>query len=256
VINETIQVIQSLALQERSGKLEGMVEKERIWQEHNELLENCRMCPRLVAWREDVARVRKRAYIDWEYWGRPISGFGDRNARMLVVGLAPAAHGGNRTGRIFTGDSSAEFLIGALHRAGFSNQPTSIHREDGLELTDTFISAVCRCAPPDNRPSPDELQNCQPFLEREIEMLERVKVVVALGQIAFDQMLRLYRSHGHTLPRLKFGHGSVFNLEKKLPILIASYHPSRQNTQTGRLTEPMFDEVWKKARLLLESLSP
>jgi uracil-DNA glycosylase len=238
-----------------SGKLESMQKSDLIWLEHNLLLENCTLCPRLVSWREEVARKKRRAFLDWEYWGKPVLGFGDRRARLLIVGLAPAAHGGNRTGRVFTGDSSADFLMAALYRAGFANQPSSVHREDGLELRDVFVSAVCRCAPPDNRPSPEELDACQPFLEREIYFLENIRAVVALGQIAFDRLLRMYRFQGHDLPRLKFGHGAVFSLGKNLPVLIASYHPSRQNTQTGRLTELMFDVVWEKARAVLDAHS-
>jgi uracil-DNA glycosylase len=235
-----------------SGKLEDMPDIERLWQNHNSILENCRLCPRLVAWREEIASRRRRAFYDWDYWGKPVLGFGDIHARLLVVGLAPAAHGGNRTGRVFTGDSSADFLIGALYRAGFANQPTSTHKSDGLALTDIFISAVCRCAPPDNRPTPEELQTCRPYLERELELLERVQTVVALGQIAFDGMLRLLRDQGHTLPKLKFKHAAGYELGGELPTIIASYHPSRQNTQTGRLTEAMFDEVWEKARASLK----
>lgn len=229
-----------------------MPDIERLWQNHNSVLENCRLCPRLVAWREEVASKRRRAFYDWDYWGKPVLGFGDRHARLLVVGLAPAAHGGNRTGRVFTGDSSADFLIGALYRAGFANQPTSTHKSDGLALRDVFISAVCRCAPPDNRPTPDELHTCRPYLERELELLERVQTVVALGQIAFDGMLRLLRDQGRPLPKLKFKHAAGYELGGDLPTIIASYHPSRQNTQTGRLTEAMFDEVWEQAKASLK----
>jgi uracil-DNA glycosylase len=222
------------------------------WDHHISEVTGCRLCPRLVAWREEVAAVRRAAYRDWDYWGRPIPPFGDRQAQVLVVGLAPAAHGGNRTGRVFTGDSSADFLFRALHKAGFANQPTSTHKEDGLELNDVFISAVCRCAPPANRPTPEEIRNCLPYLERELGMLPTVRVIVALGQIAFEHSLRLLRTQGHDLPRLKFGHGVAYDLGEGLPWMIGSYHPSRQNTQTGRLTAAMFDDIWHKVIELLD----
>lgn len=225
------------------------------WHSLNTEIINCRACPRLVAWREQVARDKRRAYMDWDYWGRPVPGFGDPAARLLVVGLAPGAHGANRTGRMFTGDGSGDFLFTALHRAGFANQPTSRHRQDGLRLTDAFISAVARCAPPGNRPARDEVAACEPFLSRELALLPGVQVVVALGQIAFDGCLRLLRGQGYKLPRLKFGHGRHYPLE---PVatgpglrLLASYHPSRQNTQTGRLTQAMLDDIFGLARSLL-----
>lgn len=210
----------------------------------------CRACPRLVEWRERVAVTRRRAYQDETYWGRPVTGFGDQQARVLVVGLAPGAHGANRTGRVFTGDSSGDFLFRSLHAAGFANQPASVHRQDGLALKDLYIAAVCRCAPPDNKPAPAEIDNCLPFLERELGLLGSVRVVVALGRIAFDQTLRLYRQQGHAIPKLAFGHGKVYALGDGLPWLVASYHPSRQNTQTGRLTPVMFTEIWEKVRSL------
>ena len=162
------------------------------WQSLEDDITSCRRCPRLVAWREEVARVKRRAYRDEEYWGKPVPGFGDQNARVLVIGLAPAAHGANRTGRMFTGDSSGDFLYAALHRAGFASQPTSRHRDDGLTLRDVFISAVCRCAPPDNKPLPAEIAACRPFLEREIALLPDLRVVVALGRVAFDAALRQF----------------------------------------------------------------
>jgi uracil-DNA glycosylase len=230
-----------------------MIDKKWLWKNHNNRVENCRLCPRLVEWREEIASKRKRAYSSWEYWGKPVLGFGDLSSRILIVGLAPAAHGGNRTGRIFTGDSSADFLIGALYRAGFANQPTSSHKTDGLELRDVFISAVCRCAPPDNRPSPEELRACRPYLERDIELLENIQVIVALGQIAFDGVLRILKDRGNALPKLKFSHGAVYDPDPGSPVLIASYHPSRQNTQTGRLTQEMFDKVWEKAQDILKT---
>jgi len=213
----------------------------------------CRKCPRLVAWREEVAREKRKAYLDHEYWGKPVPGFGDPKARVLVVGLAPGAHGSNRTGRQFTGDASGNFLYPALHRAGFANQPHSSARADGLELRDMYITASGRCAPPGNKPSTQELDNCQPYLEREIQIIQP-KVIVVLGRIAFDRIVRIYsaRSNGW-----KFAHGATFELQPpvsdfKPATLLCSYHPSQQNTLTGKLTVKMFDEIWKKAKLILK----
>ena len=215
------------------------------WDQLEHEIIQCRRCPRLVAWREEVARVKRRAYEDWDYWGRPVPGFGDRDARLLIIGLAPGAHGSNRTGRMFTGDSSGVTLFGALHRAGLANQPSSTHRGDGLRLKDTFITAVGRCAPPKNRPTAGELNNCRPFLAREIDLLPRLQVVLALGHVAFKGYLRLLREQGYDLPKVTFEHGLYTQLPGALPALAASYHPSRQNTQTGRLTLEMFDDVFK-----------
>ena len=207
----------------------------------------CRACPRLVAWREKVAREKRRAYRDEVYWGRPITGLGDENARVVIVGLAPAAHGGNRTGRIFTGDRSGDFLFAALHRAGFANQPTSISRDDGLALRDVFIVAPVRCAPPDNKPLPEEFARCAHFLDREIALLPGAKVFVALGAIAWKASLDHFARRGIALPspRPAFGHGA------SVPIgplwLVGSYHVSQQNTQTGRLTPSMLDRVFELA---------
>ena len=222
------------------------------WQSLEARIVACRQCPRLVAWREEVARTRRRAYRDQVYWGKPVPGFGDPKGRILVVGLAPGAHGANRTGRMFTGDGSGQFLFQALHRAGFASQPTSTHRADGLQLTDLFISAVCRCAPPANKPTTAEIENCLPFLWQEILLMERLQGIVALGKIAFDFTLRLYRSQSFEIPPLKFAHGACYRLGEALPWILASYHPSRQNTQTGRLTESMFSEIWETATHLLE----
>ena len=218
----------------------------------NQRIVDCRLCPRLVAWREEVARVRRRAYRDWEYWGRPIPGFGDPAARLLIVGLAPAAHGGNRTGRVFTGDSSGNFLFGALYRAGFANQPDATHRGDGLTLRDAYIVAACRCAPPDNKPTREEMDTCRPYLFNELRLLSSLRVIVALGSIGFETVLTAYRQQGHPVPRLKFGHGALYPLGDHLPLILASYHPSQQNTQTGRLTPAMFDTIWQKARELIK----
>jgi uracil-DNA glycosylase family 4 len=221
--------------------------------ELEEQIVSCRKCPRLVAWREQVARQKRRAYRDWEYWGKPVPGFGDPAARVLVVGLAPGAHGSNRTGRMFTGDASGDFLYAALHRAGFANQPVSTHRGDDLALRDIFITAVGRCAPPGNKPTPDEIRTCLPYLQQEMALLERVQVIVALGHIAFDYLLRSkpFRISKPEIRNLKFSHNITYPLGPGLPHLVASYHPSRQNTQTGRLTEAMFDAVWAKVRSLL-----
>ena len=207
----------------------------------------CRLCPRLVSWREEVAVTKRRAYQDENYWGKPVPGFGDHQARILVVGLAPGAHGSNRTGRMFTGDASGDFLFPALYRAGFANQPEALNRGDDLKLRDLFITAVGRCAPPANKPNSEELRNCEPFLLAEIELLTGLQGIVALGQIAFDRVVRLYRDRGADIGKLKFGHGAFYTLGAGLPWLLASYHPSRQNTQTGRLTEEMFDQVWETA---------
>jgi uracil-DNA glycosylase len=211
----------------------------------------CRKCPRLVSWREQVALERRRAYRDWEYWGKPVPGFGDRQARLLVVGLAPGAHGSNRTGRMFTGDDSGVFLYRALHKAGFASQPETLHLDDGLELSDLYISAVCRCAPPKNKPSQQEINSCLPFLQQEVDLLSGLEGIVCLGRIAFDNTLSLYPLQGYGIPRLEFSHGAFYPLGIGLPWLLASYHPSRQNTQTGRLTRAMFDDIWIKARELL-----
>jgi len=212
----------------------------------NEEIIQCRKCPRLVAWREEVARVKRKAYQNAEYWGKPVPGFGDPQARILVVGLAPGAHGSNRTGRQFTGDASGNFLFPALYRAGFANQPEAESRIDGMILRGMYITASGRCAPPDNKPSPVELNTCQPYLERELQILQP-KVIVCLGKIAFDRILKILGARG-----LKFAHGATYLIQPSAFILhplhlICSYHPSQQNTLTGKLTPQMFDEIWKKA---------
>jgi len=222
------------------------------WANLNDRIITCRQCPRLTAYREQVARDRKRAYRDREYWGKPVPGFGDPQARILVVGLAPGAHGSNRTGRMFTGDASGVFLYRALHCAGLANQPHSEDPSDGLILKDVFIMAVCRCAPPDNKPSREEQTNCQPFLLEELALLTHLEVIVALGRIALDGILAAYRSRGAVVPRIDFGHNRLFELGQGLPWLVTSYHPSRQNTQTGRLTEADFNAVWVRVRGLLD----
>ena len=208
----------------------------------------CRACPRLVEWRERVAREKRAAFRDWDYWGRPVPGFGDPQARLVVVGLAPAAHGANRTGRVFTGDRSGDWLFRAMHRAGFANQPLAEHRDDGLELLDAYVAATVRCAPPDNRPTVEERDRCHPFFERELALLDRARVYVALGGWALSRLAVLE----DVRPRPRFGHGAEFALAGGRTLL-CSYHPSQQNTFTGRLTEPMFDAVFARARALLDA---
>jgi len=212
----------------------------------------CRNCPRLTSHRERIAKLKRRQYRDWAYWGRPVPSFGDPNGRLLLIGLAPAAHGGNRTGRIFTGDRSGDWLFRALYETGFANQPTSLHREDGLILKDCYITAVIHCAPPDNKPTRQEIMNCQPYLLDELRRLKQVQVVVPLGRIAFDQYLDAIRKLGwpRPSPRPKFAHGRVYPLTHSVT-LIASYHPSQQNTLTGRLTRRMFHTVFQKTRHVL-----
>jgi uracil-DNA glycosylase len=218
------------------------------WEAVTEDVVTCRRCPRLVAWREEVARVKRRAYQDWTYWGKPVPGFGDPEASIMVVGLAPGAHGSNRTGRMFTGDGSGETFYSTLYRTGFANQPTARHRGDGLTLKGMFITAVARCAPPGNRPTPDEIAACRSYLAREMALLGRLRLVVALGQIALNGYLQLLKDQGYELPRVPFRHGLETELPEGLPALLISYHPSRQNTQTGRLTLPMLDAIFERAR--------
>ena len=210
---------------------------------------NCRRCPRLVRWREASARKPPRRYLGVEYWAKPLPGFGDANARVLIIGLAPAAHGGNRTGRMFTGDRSGDWLYGALHAAGFANQANSDHRDDGLKLSDCYITAAVHCAPPGNKPSLMEFNRCRPYLVEELKLFSRVRVVIALGKIAFDAFLAAYKENGGALPkpRPNFGHGLLVDLSSG-QCLISSYHPSQQNTFTGKLTKPMFQRVFDLAK--------
>lgn len=217
----------------------------------------CTKCPRLVAYREQVAREKRRAYRDHNYWGKPVPGFGDPNARVLIMGLAPGAHGSNRTGRPFTGDASGNFMYPVLHQTGFANQPIATDRNDGLLLHDLYITAAARCAPPDNKPLPEELANCAPYLDREIEGLRRLKVVVALGKIGFDAYLNHLKRRGLLKSKAPydFAHGAQYSLPDG-KILLSSYHPSNQNTQTGKLTRKMFVEIFKEAARLVGRDAP
>ncbi|MBX3026637.1 uracil-DNA glycosylase [bacterium] len=229
------------------------VEADLTWARLERAVIRCRRCPRLVAHRQAVAREKRRQYRDEPYWGRPVPGFGDHAARLLIVGLAPAAHGGNRTGRLFTGDRSGDWLFAALHATGFASQPTSVRRDDGLALRDAYVAAIARCAPPDNRPLPEEVGNCRSYLVRELALLARLRVVVCLGGIALDGLLRAWAAAGGTLPspRPRFAHGAAHELSATVTLL-CSYHPSQQNTFTGRLTMPMLEGVFARARSLLE----
>jgi uracil-DNA glycosylase family 4 len=218
----------------------------------NEEVMGCRTCERLVLHREKMAVEKRRAYREWEYWGKPVPGFGDAQAELLLLGLAPGAHGSNRTGRMFTGDRSGDFLYTALHKAGFASQASSLHREDGLKLSGAYISAMARCAPPDNKPLPMELHNCAGYLERELEILQP-KVVLALGKIAWDGYLEILKRHGKIVSRgqYKFAHAAEVQLPGGMPRLFGVYHPSQQNTQTGRLTASMYAQVLRRIKKFL-----
>jgi len=230
----------------------------------------CQKCPRLVAYLQEVSLHKPKRFRDWDYWSSPLPSFGDPNARVLIVGLAPATNGGNRTGRMFTGDRSGEWLFRALHQFGFANQPNSLSRDDGFTLTDCYITATIRCAPPDNKPLPVEIENCRPYFLKELDLLKKIKVIVPLGQIAFTQTLKSLRLKGYDVPPLSFGHGKSYLISKKKELrtsvgnglkpfptelrtitLITTYHPSQQNTQTGRLTKPMFHKIFKMVRTVL-----
>ncbi|KEO81375.1 uracil-DNA glycosylase [Tumebacillus flagellatus] len=212
---------------------------------------SCESCPRLLTWCRDVAAKKKKQYLDFHYWGKPVPGFGDPEAGLVIVGLAPGAHGANRTGRVFTGDESGVWLYDALHRYGFANQPTGTHRDDGLELRGAYINNIVRCAPPDNKPSTEEIRTCRGHFVREMELLTGRKVVLALGQLAFKQYLSLLKEQGHDVKGLKFNHGAVYDFGADVPKLIVSYHPSQQNTRTGVLTREMWYGVFEKCRELL-----
>ena len=214
----------------------------------------CRRCPRLVRWREEVALAKTKRFQDWEYWGKPNPSFGDPRAQLLLVGLAPAAHGGNRTGRMFTGDRSGDWLYRALHKSGFASQPTSVSSKDGLRLRNCYITATCRCAPPANKLLPKEILNCRPFLLRELEQLKHLRVVIGLGKVGFDSAVKCFEELGWSIlnRRPAFGHGVEYRLTDTVTLL-GSYHPSQQNTFTGKLTEPMFDRVFGRARTILHN---
>ncbi len=213
----------------------------------------CRLCPRLREYCQKVATEKRRQYRDWTYWGKPVPGFGDLAAQLIILGLAPGAHGSNRTGRMFTGDRSGDFLYQALYEAGFASQPIARHRQDGLSLRNCYITASVRCAPPDNKPTPQELRNCHPYLERELALLKNMRVILALGRVAFDTCLVWASARAPMPPRARFHfrHGANYVLHGGLPRLFASYHPSQQNTQTGRLTMPMFERVLREIREFL-----
>lgn len=232
------------------------ISRAKALDELNARIIECRKCPRLVTYREQVARDKRRAFREWTYWGRPVPGFGDPNAQLLILGLAPAANGGNRTGRVFTGDRSGDFLYEALYRAGFANQPTSTHRDDGLKLTNAYVAAVVRCAPPENKPLPSELANCRPYLERELEIL-RPRAILALGRIAMISYLDVLKREGKikSYAAFPFAHGASFELGEGLPRLFVSYHPSQRNTFTGTLTPAMLIRVLKAIRRFLERSS-
>ena len=218
------------------GSEESIVELERR-------ISACRKCPRLVEWRERVAREKRAAFLDWDYWGRPVPGFGDPDARVYVIGLAPAAHGGNRTGRVFTGDRSGDWLFGSMYRTGFANQATSVSRDDGLRLKGAFVAAAVRCAPPANKPLPAERDNCLPYAARELELLGDIRVIVCLGSYAWDAAARLLKLR----PKPRFGHGAEHQVDGG-PTVLGCYHPSQQNTFTGVLTQEMMDAVFTRAR--------
>ena len=218
---------------------------------------DCRKCPRLVSYLGYVSGNKPKRYRDWNYWARPLPSFGDPEARVLIIGLAPAANGGTRTGRMFTGDRSGEWLFGALHRFGFANQPNSNHRDDGFILRDCYITATIRCAPPKNKPLPEEIENCRPYFLKEIDLLNKVRVIVPLGQIAFTQTLKTLRLKGYEIPSLAFGHGKSYalrtpNSQLRTFTLVVTYHPSQQNTQTGKLTQPMFHKIFETVRKKLQ----
>jgi uracil-DNA glycosylase family 4 len=212
----------------------------------------CRRCPRLLAHCAHIAEIKRRAYREQQYWGKPVPAFGDPAARILILGLTPAAHGANRTGRMFTGDRSGDWLYRALYQTGLASQPFSVSRDDGQQLRGVYITASARCAPPDNKPTPEEIRNCRPYLERELELLGHLRVVVALGRIAFDNYLDLLKARGAVSSRsaFVFGHNRQFRIEAGLPILVSSYHPSQQNTSTGKLTEKMLLDVFQTAKEL------
>ena len=238
--------------------MKGITEIEKL----QRIVVTCRKCPRLVAYLQEVSQHKPRRYRDEDYWSKPLPSFGDPDARVLIVGLAPAAQGGNRTGRMFTGDRSGEWLFNALYQFGFANQPNSLRRDDGFKLHDVYITATIRCAPPKNKPLPEEIKNCRPYFLKELDLLKNIEVFVPLGQIAFTQTLKSLRSKGFNIPSLPFGHGKIYSLRTpnslpagqagQLRTLITTYHPSQQNTQTGKLTRPMFHQIFKMVKKKLK----
>ncbi len=234
-----------------TGVMKKVIELRKL----QERIIHCRKCPRLVAYLKEVPNHKPKRYQEWDYWSKPLPSFGDPDARVLIVGLAPAAQGGNRTGRMFTGDRSGEWLFRALYQFGFANQPNSLRGDDGFKLDDCYITATIRCAPPKNKPLPGEIENCQPYFLKELDLLKNVKVIVPLGQIAFVQTLKSFRIKGYEVPPLLFGHGKIYSLrtpDSQLRTLITTYHPSQQNTQTGRLTRPMFQRIFRTVKKKLE----
>jgi len=236
----------------REGNRCSIVKAEIELRRLQERVIQCRKCPRLVSYLQEVSRSKPRRYRDWDYWSKPLPSFGDPDARVLIVGLAPAAQGGNRTGRMFTGDRSGEWLFNALYQFGFANRPNSLRADDGFKLDDCYITATIRCAPPKNKPLPAEIENCRPYFLEEIDLLRKVQIIVPLGQIAFTQTLKCLRLKGYDVPPLSFGHGRVYEVSLRTQhsaprtvFLITTYHPSQQNTQTGKLTRPMFYKIFK-----------
>jgi uracil-DNA glycosylase family 4 len=238
------------------------METEGPLKELQDTVVRCRKCPRLVAYLKEVSEHKPKRYRDWDYWSRPLPSFGDPDAQVLIVGLAPAAQGGNRTGRMFTGDRSGEWLFRALYQFGFANQPNSGRRDDGFKLDNCYITATIRCVPPKNKPLPEEIENCRPYFLKELDLLKNVEVIIPLGQIALTQTLKSLRQKGFEIPSLSFGHGKIYSLRtpnsvgnadlRSLQTLITTYHPSQQNTQTGKLTRPMFHKIFKIVRKKLE----
>jgi uracil-DNA glycosylase family 4 len=219
----------------------------------NKAVVHCELCPRLTKYRELVSEKKRRQFLAWKYWGKPLTGFGDINGALLILGLAPAAHGGNRTGRMFTGDGSAQFLMEGLYKFGFANQPTSTDRHDGLELRNAYMTAIVRCPPPKNKPTPKEIHTCKHYWTEELSFLTETRVILALGRVSFDAYLRFLREQGVETKGFSFRHGAIYHPPYPLPALAASYHPSRQNTQTRKLTKPMFDSILRRIRPLVDA---
>ena len=243
-------MVKSIIDSQARPEIEGM-KSEMALEKLQDTVIRCRKCPRLVAYLQEVRAHKPKRFQDWDYWSKPLPSFGDPDARVLIVGLAPAAQGGNRTGRMFTGDRSGEWLFNALYKFSFANQPNSLRKDDGFKLNDCYITATIRCAPPQNKPLPEEIENCRPYFLKELDLLEKIKVIVPLGQIAFTQTLKSLRLKGFNIPSLSFGHGKIYSLRtpnSQFLTLITTYHPSQQNTQTGKLTRPMFHQIFEMVR--------